>query len=360
VIVFAFCGLPGWAFGLALTVWVAYASVVQWRGAKTPRNRGIILAAFLAMIIVFLAIAVYSLPEQLRALEAAFLGWRAFLRTAATFLGSSLGPAADQMTVVPIAALGILTLIGTTLIMLTIRRREQTVEPVRYVGLLAFVFGIALLAAAIGGRLAGHDTGAANPPRLTTLAAIVLCWLYLTWDIFGGPVGRIVMLTTLCGAIGIFFSTNALYALRFGESFRGKVIETMPGLRQVSLPITPAILKDVTWKDGVAQGHGADPQMIFVLDRPLSVYAVRMTYAYTVNEAKTSADHQVHFRMAWKEAGRTDFGDRGRNVSMDLDMTAENPPLTIVVNDAIDQLRIQPDIKDCQYRLQEVILFVRE
>jgi hypothetical protein len=125
--------------------------------------------------------------------------------------------------------------------------------------------------------------------------------------------------------------------------------------REVSFPVVPMEMNQMTWKDGVGEGQGEDPYLVFALKKPQFVQAIRLRYSYG-NAASTPAT----FQMFWKKSAQNEFAEEERNVTLQLKTRPEEKTLTVVVNDVIDQFRIDPDVRPCVFKIPEITLLVPE
>jgi hypothetical protein len=126
-------------------------------------------------------------------------------------------------------------------------------------------------------------------------------------------------------------------------------------LHPLSVPLVPVATNQVTWKDGVIEGNGDDPYVVFALKAPLYVHAIRLTYSYG-----NAADAPATFQMFWRKSDENDFVETERVVTRELKVAPEEQTLTVAVNDVIDQFRIDPDVKPCVFKIKEITVLVSE
>src|SRR5262249_24214911 len=76
-------------------------------------------------------------------------------------------------------------------------------------------------------------------------------------------------------------------------------------VRAVSVPVSPAVLDHMTWKDSVGKGFGGESYVGFTVQEPQFVYAIRLTYSY-----ENTGGRLASFRMSWA---------KGENYRLDKD-----------------------------------------
>jgi hypothetical protein len=98
---------------------------------------------------------------------------------------------------------------------------------------------------------------------------------------------------------------------------------------------------------------GTDPQVVFALDKPLFVHAVRFKYKFD-NAWHAAAPAQLF----WKRAGQS-FVEHERMAALRLEPSSEEETLTILIHDTLDEFRFDPDAKPGTFSIREVELLVR-
>ena len=122
----------------------------------------------------------------------------------------------------------------------------------------------------------------------------------------------------------------------------------------VSIPATPTSSHQVNWQaDGSGVITGNDPQVVFALDTPQFVHAVRFKYKFD-NTAHAPAPAQLF----WKRAGQT-FVEPERMASLRLEPGSQEETLTILIHDTLDEFRFDPDLKPGTFSIRELELLVR-
>jgi hypothetical protein len=115
----------------------------------------------------------------------------------------------------------------------------------------------------------------------------------------------------------------------------------------VLIPIVPADLKQIEWKDRTGHGSGPDSYLMFALPQPTVVAAVRIRWSH-------SNGYTTFFRAFWRRSDRSEFPKQHQYYwSYGLE-----EPLTIYIADTIDQIRIHPDVKPIDFTISEIALLV--
>jgi hypothetical protein len=127
-----------------------------------------------------------------------------------------------------------------------------------------------------------------------------------------------------------------------------------PPFREVPLSLTPAAVKGLTWHEGIARVSGEDSYFLFPVPEPRRIAGVRITYVHSSDTVGKPA-----FRLFWKGSDQKEFPP-DQSLSMPLlDIgPEERTTLTIWIDEAIDQLRIHPDDKPCDFKIVSIVLIV--
>jgi hypothetical protein len=412
VVSLALIGPNGLAMVPALALWLAYVGVLYWRSPESHGRRNALLVwGLAAAALILVPLYFVDLPKPEESPPSPSL-W-ATLTASLEFLSMSFGQASshfmtDHLTQ-PFFGLGvvILGLISALLLAGVWFRRPQ--ERPRALGLFLFLVAMAMLALGTGWARAGRGPGAGYAPRYVVLAVPVLCCLFFVWEVYGPPAVRRLPQMCLFTLLCFLFPQNMRETFECGKEHGEKMeaVErdvregTPPGIlseryvsflvdplageaekpvladflrmmrragigpfrslkedsairREVQFPVVPIATNQMTWKDGVGEGQGEDPYLVFALKEPQFVQAIRIKYAYE----KTAPP--VTFQMFWRRSDRNDFAEEERNSTLDLKPMAEEATLTIQVADVIDQFRIDPDTKPCVFKLTEIVILVPE
>jgi hypothetical protein len=287
----------------------------------------------------------------------------------------------------------------------------------RTLGLLMFLSATGALVLMIGTSRAGMGLDYFFQGHYLTLQAPALCAVYFAWEVFGRRLGRciqIAMLLVLC----VLLPRSLRHGLQVGEGLQQQAMaferdvrnrippsvlaerhfasDVVPRVQKLTsilkshkqrgigifketrddpvsriadLPVEPAILEQVDWRNGVASTGGANSFLTFLLGTPRQVYAVRLHYAYimTTNPWPTLrvfwGDSGQEFSEERKWASTTPGPDQptwalvdGR-IQTDALVRTERT-LTVWIDTVIDRIRIYPDNAPCEFRLSKIELLV--
>jgi hypothetical protein len=130
-----------------------------------------------------------------------------------------------------------------------------------------------------------------------------------------------------------------------------------PPFREVPLSMTPIGVKGLTWDDGTAHVSGADSYLIFAVPEPGLVAGVRITYVHSSEPAGKLAFSA--FRLFWKRSDQKEFPPDQSLCMPWLETGPEEKTTgTIWIDETIDQLRIHPDDKPCDFKILKLVLIV--
>lgn len=277
-------------------------------------------------------------------------------------------------------------------------------ERLRAGGLLLFLTAAAGLAAAIGWR---RPPEWGFTPYYGLLPSLGLCGAYLAWVRHGPPALRPVVQALLAGLVTFLFLFNmheghesardrrhafaALEAdLRAGEPASVLVrkhsaflhwpppgdgalgyhirlyhcldalhragigpfasLRPDPAFLEVPLPLKPAVVHGLTWKDGAGQSESADGYATLTVPGNSVVCGLRVRYSVS-NSAPS-------LRLVWKGPEEADYRRARQYVDAENWSAGEPQTLTVWVHETIDELRIYPDDKPADFRIEELVLLL--
>ena len=112
----------------------------------------------------------------------------------------------------------------------------------------------------------------------------------------------------------------------------------------------------VAWKDGVARITGSDPFLVFHLDRPRDVVAVRIEFDTTAARRP-----ETRLELFWARSGSPDaeFDWWKRSVNATVPPTAGRRVLELPVYDRVDLLRLDPEALASEFELRRLTLLLR-
>jgi hypothetical protein len=126
-------------------------------------------------------------------------------------------------------------------------------------------------------------------------------------------------------------------------------------LREVPVPVMPAAVVEMNWKEGTGEVLGLESYLDFVLPSPQLVAAIQLKYSYKHDNSPAT------LRAQWRRSDLQDFTGRERSSDVKLVSNPGERTATIWVNnEIIDQLRIHPNNKSCTFTLAEIVLLVPE
>lgn len=389
------CGANGLVLVPALAMWMVRWAVLRWRSPERHARRdGILmlaLAFFALLLMGFYFVGYEKVPNY-----PTYSNRRAVAKTAVEFLAAGFGPAASLFPrFSSVGGVCLLLLSAAALAVVWIKRPE---ESPRALGLLSFLGALASLGLSLGlGVRYGFEM------RYVMLAAPVWCCAYFVWSVCRMPritsCAQMSLLIVGCLTLwpntqfGIAYARNLRHHLGSFEqdieaglpisllirrhwpegylhanpdiltdylpmlqragvgSFR--VLQKNPPMREVSVPLEPVALNEVTWRQGRAYGVGKeDPYLVFALPESRYVYGIRLTYSYT-NEASTAPCRFVY----WKHSDQENFPEDQHSQSCPtgdhanwsrgtwIRATDSESSMTVWICEAIKEIKIYPDFK---------------
>lgn len=403
LVVLSLCGPGGLPYVIALGAWL----VLQPQG-RTPLALALITVALVVACAYFVNYAPYfpvSDPPTLSTWPVS-PGPLAEGKATLQILAFSLG-AGTKTYAIP-WGLAVLALAVVS---------AATLKRSRALGVLMFLSAAGVLVLMIGTSRAAMGLDYFYQGHYLTLQAPALCAVYFAWEVFGRRLGRcvqIAMLLVLCGLL----PWNLKHGLEVGERLQQQAMaferdvrnrvppsvlaekhfasDVVPRVQQLTtilknhkqrgigifkemrddpvsriadLPVDPAILEQVDWRNGVASTGGEKSSLTFLLGTPRQVYAVRLHYAYI----KTTSPWPT-LRVFWGNSGQEFSEERkwasttpgpdqptwalvdGR-IQTDALVRIERT-LTVWIDTAIDRIRIYPDSAPCEFRLSKIELLV--
>jgi hypothetical protein len=399
LVVLSLCGPSGLPLVLTLAIWLGCWGLIRWISGGLTRKRDSLVVWGVVSAAVFL-VGLYFVGRQRDLTVPPNPGLRGSLQTCLEFCSVSLGAATSPFWLYSgLAVLLVVVFSGTGLLFLWLRQPSQDF---RALGLLLFLGGKFGLVLGLAWSRAGMGEGAGLTAYYLVFAVPMLCGVYFTWGVCRalslGRLMQVCLLTVVC----ILFPLNVQYGLSVGEenyqrsnTFTDDLLagtptqilaerharslldeeggeerlaaylralaradiwpyrylkDDVPGL-WVAFPVVPVEMNQMTWKDGVGEGHGDDPFLVFALAKAQLVYAIRIKCAYE----RTASP--IIFQVFWKPSDRQEF-EEGRSNTQELREDSDERTITIPVNDTITQFRIDPDVKPCVVRIAKIELLV--
>lgn len=396
-------GAIGLALFPCLLAWFAYSGVRAVR-SEGGRNRrvGVILLAGCGVAIAAAAISVYLLPPVTTITPRASLF--TMLQTGSEMLSTSIGQAGQKLY--PLSAGGT---IGAVLIAVAFACRTAWKEPERRSASLLLLAGIGsllMLVAAIAFGRAGMSTGQGFSNRYALFSATLLCICYLCFSIYAtGGLGRFLRTGVLL-ALTAGFATNAwagivygidradradslteaidagappdvaaarhaerlypipavlaerLEMLRIAKAGPYARPQAFPGdspCREVAVPVSRLGEHEMFFDDGVFQGVGSDPFVVYALAKPSYVCGVRLTFTLT-NPSMVAPVMQVF----WADSAHSEIQEGRRSSAVPIDRSTAVQERIVWIYGNVDRLRIDPDQQPCTFDLREITFLVRD
>jgi hypothetical protein len=214
------CGSSGVALVPALALWLAVGGVVRWRdGRPHARRDGALLLALAAAALAQVAVYLAGLRQVATPFKSP--GIDASLRTFAQFLTNCLGPAAQSLW--PASGVVVLLLGAATVWKLVRDWQDRPADRLRTEGMLLWGGALVSLGLGIGWGRAGLGETAGLATRYVTLAAPLLCLVYLAWvAVPGSRLTRNLPAVLCLLAVGLFVPSTC-YGLYRGQMRRDRL-----------------------------------------------------------------------------------------------------------------------------------------
>ncbi len=395
-----FSGPSGLPCLLAMSVWLGVWAVRSISSSDTPRRRyGVVVTVMAAAAVAFLGLYFLGLKKPPHMPKSP--GLDATLRTAVQFLSVSVGPGANYVWKAK-AAVIIAFLIASCLV-LVISWFRWPAATYRITGLLFITAAVFPLALGLGwGRAYGGQTaGLSHWYAIFGVPALLAG--YFAWRLYApaafGQFVRVAVFAGMCMMLALnlnwsreFFADHKQRMTAFVDDVNGGTILPEladrhvsflfgaehagifwePALRQlhsagypifralnapnlVEIPVTFSFKRtnNASWHDDVLTGAGRDPYVVFTLDEPQHIYAIRLIFSYESSRNPETCE------FYWQSRGASDFvsGDRFRTWQQN---TAQKPcSRTILVDEIIDEFRIDPADNPSVFRLERVAFLAK-
>lgn len=111
----------------------------------------------------------------------------------------------------------------------------------------------------------------------------------------------------------------------------------------------PLETHEMTWASNAGTATGNDPYVIFALDRPTFVYAVRIRFTSTNRK-----NDPATFHAFWKN-GEQNFVEHERSLRH-IVPSGREWSATIWINSEISHLRLDPDARPCDFEIHELTM----
>jgi hypothetical protein len=393
LILLSLCGANGLTLVPPLGLWLIYAGVSALRaGTPNLRRNGVLMLSFAgaAIAVVGLYFVGYEKPWS----HPPSAGVGPSLKTSFGVISSTLA-ASVSVDWWPYWGTGLIAILAASVACLGVAWVRSPADHLRTFGLLMFIGAIVALCLVMGwGRSGYPDEGGYSGvcAYYGTLMLPSLCCVYFIWEIYRAPRFARFVQTSLFAVACVLWIPSHNAGLESARANR-KQLEKIE--RDLRAGIPPAVLEAIYWEDVVSaasfealQRKGIEPfrsanvraaKWVPASDAPIEttamtweggtgkgdqtshltitlpesrfVYVVRLRYAH-------EGSRKANFEMHWRKTGTNEFGDGARVYRREIPTGDNTHMLTILVNDSIDQIRLRPDDKSFQFRLEEVALLV--
>jgi hypothetical protein len=126
-----------------------------------------------------------------------------------------------------------------------------------------------------------------------------------------------------------------------------------PAFLEIAVPIKPVLTSQVTLEGRTGYATGNGPYLIFALEKPTQILAIRLKLSYPGVKSQPAA-----LRISWKQPGTMSFGEPSKIFATGVDADAKERTVTAWVNDRIDGFRIDPDDGPCIFTISQILLLV--
>jgi hypothetical protein len=394
------CGASGLVLAPAFAGWLAWGGLRAWRsGAPAGRWKALTMLAGVGVTLLLMGLYFHDYQRCHVALASATPA--AALETVKCFLSSGLGTTVGAFEW--LSWLGAV-LLGGSVVVLAVAVARGRADPARALGLFAFAAAMASLALAVAWGRGGDPWDMVRQRHYSILAVPAWCLVYFIWETVNTqkgsrlvPMGLLVLscvvfwhhcpilenvlenwrlagacerdiragiparllAETYCrlfwpddSAQGVTIVTEELRKLQRAQIGVCRFLRDDPAAREIPLPVIPREVRQMTWKDGAGNGTGRDPQLTFALPAPRRVYGIRLRCCLNYGNGPATP---VAFHVSWRPHASAAPAEE-RSAWVALDTGPEEKPVTILVNEPIDQFCIHPDNKPCVFRLSEIVL----
>jgi hypothetical protein len=122
--------------------------------------------------------------------------------------------------------------------------------------------------------------------------------------------------------------------------------------RQRKLATEPVRIHDLTRLEGTYRTAGNEPRVVFALEKPQFVHAIRVTYRISNPD-----DGSARFRVSWKN-GAGDFTTNNLNGLTPVQTGPREFTQHALVGETIDRLRLELMPQPCAFEIDDVTLIL--
>jgi hypothetical protein len=392
------CLLLSGGFGLVMApwlgLWFAWDGAMDWVSGQSARKwRG---AGKFAFVVVLMVTAIFYLHGLDRPTESG-AGWGIRVKITLECMATALGaPSALQYW--PYSAWVVPALLIPSVALVLFSGWRDNTAQFQSVGFLCFLGAIATICLGIGwGRTTwGDQIGFGN--RYQAMSVPVLWGIYFTWVIYGPRRVSAVVPMVLFTLVATCLLVNTTAGVTVGRSkqheFKGFQRDLLAGTPNplltalhgknlfqymgsyLSLEFTalhkakigifqylndPPVVEEPCLLEGAWGyqmsrngntwvGTGKSPMIVIQLPKPQFVTAIRLQYSFDNGRQWPQSS------IFWRESTRNDFIWGRRDFHFSLVNDPVDHSILLPINDTIDQIRLDPDCRPCQLRLEGVWL----
>jgi hypothetical protein len=117
---------------------------------------------------------------------------------------------------------------------------------------------------------------------------------------------------------------------------------------EVSVALTPIYCHSARWRDGVGDGVGSDPYLVFALDRERFVRTIRIRLNVT-------GERDTCLLQAYWRNDKQVFAENERGLAVRIG-SGDATTLVLPVNRTINQFRIDPDVGPCRFEIHAILV----
>jgi hypothetical protein len=121
--------------------------------------------------------------------------------------------------------------------------------------------------------------------------------------------------------------------------------------REVSIPVEPSSVREMSWQEGAGKGVNVNAALTFRLQKPQRVRGLRLRY-----QLSNAACDAAPFTVSWQNSQAPDSHAEERRIAYLVRTPPEECSMTIWINDNIDEFTLQPDDKPFHFQIKRITL----
>jgi hypothetical protein len=401
LVLLSLSGPGAFPFVLALAVWVVYWSVRSECPAAPIWRKALPLA--LVALAVLLMVLSYIGFDPSQGLSGYSPSLPAAVKATLQLASLSVGTAPLQHGLWRYTGSAVIALTLGSIAVLAIGWNTQPEERFRALGLLLFLGAMGTLVIAMAWGRGGMGESYIFVGHYVPRIVPALCCIYFVFIVYGGRIaGALVpmsLLTLGCVLLwpnvtmGLTWGTTSGFGYRndferdlraglpplilaewYGHNLGNDDVETVsavlrklkrdaigefrnmrsdPAFLEIAVPIKPVLTSQVTLEGRTGYATGNDPYLVFALEEPTQILAIRLKLSYPGVKSQPAA-----LQISWKQPGTKSFGEPSKTFATRVDANAKERTVTAWVNHRIDGFRIEPDDGPCIFTISQILLLV--